>query len=279
MNARDSLMALAHRVDDRPGLLRDVVRAGYGAAKTALDSVRHRGPVVTRWSPKDQRWHYRWPEGRAVDTGRWRDAQGWATRGFYYGMADLLWRRYRPRPGDVVLDIGAGNGGETLYLASLVGPTGRVLAIEAAPGPYRSLNELVSLNGWPHVEAIQAAVTASSGTVMIEDDEQWVAGSIYQGSGVPVVAVTIDGLCAERGIDRIDWIKMNIEGAEREALQGMERMAPRVMNLTISCHDFLGTEWGRTKDFVLAWLEEHGFTAELRGEGDFVQQLYVYAWR
>ena len=125
-------MALAHRVDDRPGLLRDVVRAGYGAAKTALDSVRHRGPVVTRWSPKDQRWHYRWPEGRAVDTGRWRDAQGWATRGFYYGMADLLWRRYRPRPGDVVLDIGAGNGGETLYLASLVGPTGRVLAIEAA---------------------------------------------------------------------------------------------------------------------------------------------------
>lgn len=272
-------MALAHRVDDRPGLLRDVVRAGYGAAKTALDSVRHRGPVVTRWSPKDQRWHYRWPEGRAVDTGRWRDAQGWATRGFYYGMADLLWRPYRPRPGDVVLDIGAGNGGETFYLAEMVGAAGRVIGIEAAPGPYAALQELVELNGWPQVEALHVAVADKAGTLRIEDVDHWVAGSVFSDGGVSVPAVTLDDLCAERGIRDIDWIKMNIEGAERDALLGMGAMAPHVRNMTISCHDFLGTEWGRTKDFVLAWLTEHGFQARVRGEGDFVQALYVYASR
>ncbi len=56
-------------------------------------------------------------------------------------------------------------------------------------------------------------------------------------------------------------------------------MASSVRHLTISCHDFLDTDWGRSKDVVLAWLEEHGFEARLRGEGDFVQQLYVYARR
>ena len=113
----------------------------------------------------------------------------------------------------------------------------------------------------------------------IQDEESWVAGNIYAGEGVEVRAVPLDGLCEERGIREVAWVKMNIEGAERDALRGMERMAPHVQHLTISCHDFLGTEWGRTKDFVVEWLESHGFTVQLRGEGDFVQALYVYAWR
>ncbi|HPZ48931.1 MAG TPA: FkbM family methyltransferase [Propionibacteriaceae bacterium] len=124
-------------------------------------------------------------------------------------MADLLWRPYRPRPGDVVLDIGAGNGGETFYLAEMVGAAGRVIAIEAAPGPYAALQELVELNGWPQVEALHVAVSDKAGTLRIEDVDHW----------------------------------------------------------------------GRTKDFVLAWLTEHGFQARVRGEGDFVQALYVYASR
>ena len=105
------------------GPLRHLVRHAYACAKTGSDSLRRRRLVTTRWVPSEDRWHYSWPEGRVADTGRWRDAQGWATRGTYYGMDDLLFRRYRPKAGDVVFDVGAGDGGETFYLASMVGET------------------------------------------------------------------------------------------------------------------------------------------------------------
>lgn len=260
-------------------LTRDGIRLGYGLGRTVLDSVRARQPRTTRWSPTEQRWHYRWPEGRVADPGRWRDAQGWATQGFYYGMDDLLWRDYRPGPGDVVLDVGAGHGGETLYLANMVGPTGRVLSIEAARTPYATLRDLVTRNGWQHVEPVHVAVGSAPGTVHVSDDTHWVAGNIFGGRGEPVAMDTIDALCAARGIDHIDWVKMNIEGAEKDALRGMEAMSSRVRHLTISCHDFLGTEWGKSLDVVTGWLEGHGFTVSRRDEGDFVQRCYLYAAR
>lgn len=266
-------------LDDIGGPARHLVRWVWSAAKTAHDSVGARTPVTTRWSAADGRWHYRWPQGRAVDEGRWADAQGWATHGFYYGMDDLLWRNYRPGPGDVVLDIGAGHGGETMYLASMVGPTGHVLSIEAAPDTYSRLAELCTLNHWPQVEPLQVAVASHPGTVKMSADKGWIAGNMFEGGEKDVPAATIDQLCQERGIDHVDWLKMNIEGAEKDALRGMEAMAPHIAHLTISCHDFLGTEWGRSLDDVTGWLTEHGFTVEQRNEGDMVQQLYVYAWR
>ena len=181
----------------------------------------------------------------------------------------------------MVFDVGAGDGGETFYLAEMVGGGGRVVSVEASPSPFRQLEELVRLNGWAQVSPLNVALTSTPGTVSISDDpEQWVAGNIYESEGsVDVEARTFDDVCTTLGIEHVDWVKMNIEGAEKDALRGMERMAPHIQNFTISCHDFLGTEWGRSQDEVFGWLKAHGFTAEMRGEGDFVQQLYVYAWR
>lgn len=197
-------------------------------------------------------------------------------------MDDLLWCRYRPSAGDVVIDVGAGHGGETYFLAGMVGPTGRVVSVEAAPAPYRRLADLVQRNGWGHVTPVQAAIVADPGEVVISsaEDQEWIAGNIFEpGQGVAVQGRTLDELCETLGIEEVDWIKMNIEGAEKDALRGMERIASRVRNLTISCHDFLGTEWGRSKDEVMAWLFAHGFTVEQREDEDEAFGLYVYAWR
>lgn len=263
------------------GVPGQIARMGYGVMRSAVDTVRSRRLITMRWVPAEGRWHYRWPEGRIADPGRWKDAEGWATYGFYYGMDDLLWRRYRPKQGDVVIDVGAGHGGESFFLAGMVGSRGRVVAVEAAPVPYERLVDMVRRNGWTHVTPVQAAVVAEPGEVKISHGgDEWIAGNIFDpGVGVAVRGRTIDELCESLGIEQVDWVKMNIEGAEKEALLGMERMAPHVSHLTISCHDFLGTEWGRSKDVVTAWLEEHGFTVEQRVDEDEVFALYLYAWR
>ena len=73
---------------------------------------------------------------------------------------------------------------------------------------------------------------------------------------------------------------MNIEGAEKEAIKGMEAIAPMIRNVTISCHDFLGTEWARSKSEVTSWLIAHGFTVRGREYDTRVAaHYYVYGSR
>jgi FkbM family methyltransferase len=197
-----------------------------------------------------------------------------------YDFEELIFLHYRPGAGDVVVDVGAGHGGETFALANMVGPAGSVLSIEAAPDTFRRLEQLCRLNHWKQVEAIHAAVSDKPGVVTISDGPEWIAANVFEPGVTEVRAVTLDDLCLERGITRIDWLKMNIEGAEKEAIIGTEAIAPMIRNMTISCHDFLGTEWARSKIEVTSWLVAHGFTVRGREyDSRVAAHDYVYAWR
>ena len=275
-----SAWQLMEALDKRGGASRIVARNIIATARTVKNTRANRHLSLVRWSPSRDAWIHRWPSGRVVDAARWSTPEKWATGGGHYDMSDLLWSNYKPRAGDTVFDVGAGHGGETFFLASLVGERGTVVSIEAAPAPFEKLRDMVRLNGWKHVEPVQVALSDRAGTLSITDDESnWVEGNIYSEGGVSVPAATFDDLCAERGITTVDWVKMNIEGAEKEAVRGMERMAPHVRHMTISCHDFLGTEWGRSKDQVLLWLHDHGFQTRVRGSELTWDANYVYAWR
>ena len=270
-------MAAVRRLDDHGGFPRWVARSGLSVAVSVRRTVSRRALTTVMWS--GGRWWHRWPEGRVVDERRWSSPSAWATHGTGYDLADLLWRDYRPMAGDVVIDIGAGNGGETFHLAGMVGTTGRVVAVEAATRPFRRLEELCRINSWPHVEPVHMALSHSGGEVTISDVADWVEGNIFDGGSETVPATTLDELCSQRGITHVAWVKMNIEGAERDALIGAESMAGHVDHWTIACHDFLGPEWARTKDFVTQWLQSHGFIVTERGEGEPWESHYLYASR
>lgn len=162
---------LVNGLDEKGGLKQIIARGIIGVAKSAKDTVSNRQLSVVRWSGRRDGWVHSWPTGRIIDPQRWSTPEDWATGGGYYDMADLLWCNYEPKAGDTVFDIGAGHGGETFFLASLVGEHGRVVSVEAAPGPFRRLEELVKLNGWRQVEPVQVALADRSGTVSITDDE------------------------------------------------------------------------------------------------------------
>jgi FkbM family methyltransferase len=174
--------------------------------------------------------------------------------------------RYEPQPGDVIVDVGAGIGSETFVFSRAVGPDGRVLAIEPHPQTFRVLHAQVVANKLANVELAQVAVTATPGPVYIEDRErherntissEWTEGRRED----PVDGVPLDELGKRHGLERIDFLKMNIEGAEAAALDGMSEVIGVTRHVCIACHDFLGLP---TRDRVTSFLRDRGFTVETR---------------
>ncbi|OAI44822.1 hypothetical protein AYO42_00455 [Rhizomicrobium sp. SCGC AG-212-E05] len=188
----------------------------------------------------------------------------------YFSNAEEFWlRSYRPKEGDIVVDIGAGRGEDALPFSEAVGPTGRVLAVEAHPATFERLKLFCALNKLANVEPVHTAIMDKPTVVHMDDADNWEDSSVLAPAGaIAVQAITFDQLCADHGIDRIDFLKMNIEGAEKFALLGMEKMLPKIREVCICAHDFRSDrgegDFFRTRDFVIKFLSDAGFTVSRR---------------
>ncbi len=186
-------------------------------------------------------------------------------------VRDVFLYDYTVKPGDVVLDVGAGFGTETLPLSKMVGASGRIIAIEAFPSTFTMLKRVCELNDLRNVTLVHAAVMDSNEPVKMSDvgADSYLENKIGS-HGIEVPAVTIPDLVAEMKLDRIDFLKMNIEGAELPALRGAKDVLSLVQHAAIGCHDFLADEKGdesyRTKDVVKAILVDAGFTVRERSD-------------
>ena len=183
---------------------------------------------------------------------------------------DLFLHGYTPHPGDVVFDVGAGIGAETLVFSRLVGPSGRVISLEAHPRTYERLVRLCRANALSNVTPLQIAAADRDGELTISDGDSHLRNTVLGSGGTAVRARRLDALTRDLGIERIDLLKMNIEGAERPALEGLAGGIERVRHVCISCHDFLADAGGsqdmRTKAFVSDFLRAHGFRTSTRAD-------------
>ena len=174
--------------------------------------------------------------------------------------------------GDVVFDIGAGVGGEVRLLSRLVGPTGRVVSVEAHPRTYGFLRRTIELNRLSNVTSLPVALAGVSGTVYLDNDsENHIANGLVgrEAGGMAVPGCTLAELMDRVGVDRIDLLKMNIEGAELAVLRAAAHdCLHRVRNVVISCHDFkaeaTGAAWQRTFAPVRDLLTAAGFVLRSR---------------
>jgi FkbM family methyltransferase len=182
--------------------------------------------------------------------------------------------RYRPRAGDTIVDVGAGDGLDSMVFSRAVGPRGKVLAVEAHPATFVLLEQTCHLNGLENVTPSHRAVMDRPGRVAIAEEGSHrdffsVIGAAESSAETRTVAgATLDDLCREHELARVDFLKMNIEGAERFALQGGRELLGRTSHVCIACHDFIaeGNPDLATKSFVVDFLEEHGFDVTLRDE-------------
>ena len=130
------------------------------------------------------------------------------------------------RRGMNVVDLGANIGYFTLIAAKLVGPEGKVFAFEPEPGNFSLLQRNVNMNGYENVTLVQKAVSDKNGVeelYLCSDSWGHSLSSFKRDQGLISVPVTsLDQFFSEDVA--IDFIKMDIEGAEGKAVHGMERI-------------------------------------------------------
>ena len=181
--------------------------------------------------------------------------------------AEENWFRfYRPQPGDVVVDIGAGCGEDTQAFAKSVGDSGQVIAIEPDPISCAALRKFCYWNGLTNVVILNAACQGSDETLQLET-ANWTPN--YTGAAEPIAAsievpaVTFDRIWEEHGARRIGLLKMNLEGGERAALVGCERALEHTRAVVVTTHDHRADrgdgEHFRTGEFVRGFLHDCGF--------------------
>jgi FkbM family methyltransferase len=183
-------------------------------------------------------------------------------------------------PGAVCLDVGAEYGLYTWTLAGLAGPAGHVHAVEPQPGPSAFVDGTRRLLGAQHVTVHRTALGATAGggvlalprrrMLPVHGRAFLTTGASGLGSNaefahhddVPVEVTTLDDLVAGLGLERLDLVKADIEGAEARLLDGARAtLATLRPLLMLELEDRHLSRFGASVAEIVADLEADGYAA------------------
>jgi FkbM family methyltransferase len=167
-------------------------------------------------------------------------------------------------PGMTVVDVGAHIGLYALVASTLVGPEGKVYAFEPELQNYDLLQKNIKANGFTNVIPLRKVVQDRPGTAKLylhpERSELHSVRKLGKGAKAIVVeAISLDDFLVGQ---KVDVVKIDVEGAEMAVLQGMQRIISENQEIKVFWEfvpQFL-TEAGADPRHFLAKLVAHGFT-------------------
>jgi FkbM family methyltransferase len=172
--------------------------------------------------------------------------------------------------GEVFYDVGANIGFLTVLAAQRVGPTGTVYAFEPVPTNAAYVRNNALVNRFSHVRVFEQAVSNRVGKGQLSL-AAYSGGSALSSAGAPedlvgtcvVELVTIDELVAHNGLKPPTFVKIDVEGAELEVLEGMTAVARQycpVILLEVDAGDQEALQ--RKQSACEDWLTRHGYRCE-----------------
>lgn len=185
----------------------------------------------------------------------------------------FLWREYEnsgvTNP-QVIVDLGAHVGFAAVFFATQF-PQATIFAVEADPDNYRQL--LLNSRGYPNIKPCNLAIWDRSGEILLSKSDAGGWGSNVSESnksGVKVPAFKFEDFLKQRSIDRVDLLKVDIEGAETRMLDKTAGLwLPRIGTIMIEFHEFLSAGSSIVPFQILL---QAGFTCMPRGEGFLFQR-------
>ena len=151
-------------------------------------------------------------------------------------------QHFQPRKGDIVVDIGAHIGRYTVIASNRVGPRGKVIAIEANPDNFEMLNCNIKLNQLSNVICLNYAVYSQETKIKLYLAGEQSGHTIYNTliserasneKFVEINANTLVNLLRLQGISEVNWIKIDVEGAEFEVLKGATSILSQSNNISV----------------------------------------------
>jgi FkbM family methyltransferase len=195
-----------------------------------------------------------------------------------YAFDEIFYKHYLPSGEDCVVDFGAGFGFEAILLAER-SPQARYIAVEIQPWIYECL--CMTLSQLPRGFHAFGRFVGEAESIRLHPTRSGI--DVYTESEGPVTVegITWDGFRERFGIDKVDLLKVNIEGGERQLLDHID--LSDVDRLIVSTHDFRADrgqgEHFRTRSHVEGRLRSAGFDLiDIDGPQDWMRG-WLYASR
>jgi FkbM family methyltransferase len=176
--------------------------------------------------------------------------------------------------GMTAVDVGANIGAFTATMAAAVGAAGSVHAFEPLPANRRRLERTLALNGLANVRVNGSVVTDTEGQAQLFDYgqgyESWATlapraietatGTVRPAAEIAVEAVVLDKYADQHNIERIDLLKVDVEGAEERVLTGATGLFGRgaVDTVLVEVADTTLGAGGARAHRLVHLLERHG---------------------
>ncbi len=172
------------------------------------------------------------------------------------------------RPGMTFLDVGANVGYHALRAARLVGPTGRVIAVEPVSENCRAILMSIHENGLENVSLLPVA---------LDDHRGWAHLSAHVGTNASFISPTADELARGYGTivptfplddlvtGPVDVMKIDVEGAEWRAVAGARRVITGSLPVVVTevSEEMLGRVSGSAIDQYVGWFASLGYSVSL----------------
>ncbi len=186
-----------------------------------------------------------------------------------FEKAEYNFARQFVKPGMTVLDIGAHRGYYTLLFSKKVGRGGRVLSFEPSPRERKRLKLHRNINLCRNVEIKDCALGEKEGTanLYLVYGEDTGCNSLrppdtdLPTSPTPVLVRRLDDVLSHAGAEKVDFIKLDVEGGELEVLKGAPRLLQSASRPVILCEvlEKRTRPWGYPGRFIIDYLAEMGF--------------------
>jgi FkbM family methyltransferase len=176
----------------------------------------------------------------------------------------FLLKKFVPEGGNVI-DVGANVGVITLWAAKCVGESGHVIAIEPELKNILALKDSIKTSGMADRVLVYEAVAADiPGTMKLRINRAHPADHRIDSEGVPVQAVSLDGIVDSLGWTAVAFVKIDVQGAEPLVLQGAKNLLRSIRPvLWVEVSEFDLKNFSSTPKEVLDFLQTYGFIPHL----------------
>jgi FkbM family methyltransferase len=186
-----------------------------------------------------------------------------------YEVEETNWVRGLLHAGMTFVDVGANVGYFSALAARLVGTSGRVIAFEPNPSAYGQLRSWIEAASFPQVQCFQIAMSSAPGDLTLytppeseHNNTANVCGPWARDwSSISVPADTLDSFLEHSTIERVDLLKIDVDGHEPDVFQGAANsiLSGKIRAIFAEFQPSALERGGSSPEILAQWLNDRGF--------------------